>query len=135
MERSFSGKNILVVEGSLLTGQELEQAFIRAGARVYLTTNIISAFGLLRAVHFDGAVIDQGLHNEAYNLCCELRELGIPEICCAAPHHLQASAARQRGAEHVVRRLDERIARLDPPPAVYVNGGNVAAESCSSISS
>lgn len=135
MERNLSGKKILIVEGSLLAGQDLEQAFIRAGAQVYLTANIISAFGLLRSVHFEGAVIDQGLHNEAFDICCELRELGIPEVCCAAPHRLQASAARQRDAEHVVRRLDERIAHLDLRPAEYVKGGNVAAESCSSISS
>ena len=117
MERSLSGKKILIVEGSLLAGQELEEAFIRTGAQVYLTGNIISAFGLLRSVHFDGAVIDQGLHNEAFDLCSDLRELGIPDVCCTAPHRLQAPAVRTRDAGRVIRRLAERMADLEVHPA------------------
>ena len=84
MEPNLSGKAILIVEGSLLAGEELADACCRSGARVQLTANIINAFGLLKRIPFDGAVIDRALHNEAYDLCSELRELSIPYICCSA---------------------------------------------------
>lgn len=109
MERDLSGKTILIVEGSLLAGGELAEALSRCGARVHLTTNFINAFSLLRRISFDGAVIDQGLHNEAFDLCSELRELGIPYICCSAPHRLHRPTARKRDADQVVWRLDDII--------------------------
>jgi hypothetical protein len=113
MEPDLSGKTILIVEGSLLAGQELEEAFIRTGAKVCPRANIISAFNLLRSVHFDGAVVDQGLHNEAFDLCGELRELRVSYVCCTTPHRLQASAVRKRDAERVIRRLADRMADLE----------------------
>ena len=116
MERNLNGKTILIVEGSLLAGAELAEAFGRAGARVYLTTNMINAFSLLRRMQFDGALIDQGLHNEAFDLYGELQELGITYICCAAPHRLQKTAGRKRDADHAVWRLDSEIlAQADGP--------------------
>ena len=48
MERNLSGKNVLIVQGSLIAGSELKDAFERAGARVYITGNLISALNLLR---------------------------------------------------------------------------------------
>jgi len=110
MRQNFSDKTILIVQGSLLSCAELESAFKRAGASVYLAGNIISAFGLLNRTSFDGAVIDQGLHNAAFDLCCELRELGVPYVYSAAPHLLQSQSAREREAHRAVARLGDIIA-------------------------
>jgi len=132
MDRNLSGKNILIVQGSLLAGPELEDAFARSGARVYLTGNTISAYDLLRRVSFEGAVIDKGLHNEAFDLCRELQALGIPYQCCSSPHRLHRASARQRDAERVVLELENRIATgadsaLEGIPAVWqsarIDGG------------
>jgi hypothetical protein len=125
MERNFSGKNILIVEGSLLAGAELAEAFGRSGAGVQLTANIINAFDLLRRTQFDGAVIDQGLHNEAFDLCSELRELGIPFICCAAPHRLQSVDIREREARHAVWRLDSVISQEADAPSNSIRWGGL----------
>ncbi len=118
MDRDLGGKNILIVEGSLLAGGELADAFRRAGADVHLTTNIINAFNLLRRREpFDGAVVDQGRHNEAFDLCSELRDLGIPYIGCVAPHRLQRAAMRARDADHVVGQLQSKIfEQVQTPP-------------------
>jgi len=113
----LGGKTILIVEGSLLAGAELADAFRRAGANVQLTTNIINAFNLLRREPFDGAVVDQGRHNEAFDLCSELRDLGVPYIGCVAPHRLQRAAVRARDAEHVVGQLQSKIfEQFETPP-------------------
>jgi hypothetical protein len=109
MDRDLSGKSILIVEGSLLAGAELADAFRRAGADVQLTTNIINAFNLLRREQFDGVVVDYGRHNEAFDLCSELRDRGVPYISCAAPHWLQKAAVRIRDADHAVRQLQSKI--------------------------
>ena len=117
MDRDLDGKTILIVEGSLLAGAELADAFRRAGANVQLTTNIINAFNLLRREPFDGAVVDQGRHNEAFDLCSELRDLGVPYIGCVAPHRLQRAAMRARDAEHVVGQLQSMISnQFGTPP-------------------
>ena len=119
MDRDLGGKTILIVEGSLLAGAELADAFRRAGADVHLTTNIINAFNLLRREPFDGAVVDQGRHNEAFDLCSELRDLGIPYIGCVAPHRLQRAAMRARDAEHIVGQLQNKIfEQFETPPLV-----------------
>jgi hypothetical protein len=118
-DRDLGGKTILIVEGSLLAGAELADAFHRAGAQVHLTTNIINAFNLLRREQFDGAVVDQGRHNEAFDLCSELKDLGIPYICCIAPHRLQKTAVRTRDADHTVRQLASKLsAQVETPPAL-----------------
>ena len=117
MDHDFGGKTILIVEGSLLAGAELADAFRGAGADVHLTTNIINAFNLLRREPFDGAVVDQGRHNEAFDLCSELRDLGIPYIGCVAPHRLQRAAMRARDAENVVGQLQSMISnQFGTPP-------------------
>ena len=110
MEPNLCGKTILVVEGSLLAGSELAESFGRCGARVHLTANLINAFSLLRRTHFDGAVIDHGLHNEAFDLCTELRDLDVPYICCNAPHRLQRAASRKSDADHALWRLGDMLA-------------------------
>lgn len=116
-DRDLGGKTILIVEGSLLAGAELADAFHRAGAQVHLTTNIINAFNLLRREPFDGAVVDEGRHNEAFDLCSELRDLGVPYIGCVAPHRLQRATMRARDAEHVVGQLQSKIfEQFETPP-------------------
>ena len=116
MGHQLTGKKILVVQGSLLSGSELVDALTGCGAKVYLTANLISAFDLLRRIKFDGAVIDQGLHNVAFDLCSELHDLAIPYICCTAPHQMQRRAVRQREADHAAWRLSEIIsARAEIP--------------------
>ena len=110
MENTVKGKNILIVQGSLLAGSELRDALVRAGAHAYLTCNLISAFELVQKHRFDGAVIDRGLHNEAFDLCAELQDLGVPYVCCAAPHRLQGLSTRERDADHAVWKLGSVIA-------------------------
>jgi hypothetical protein len=118
-DRDLGGKTILIVEGSLLSGAELADAFHRAGAHVHLTTNIINAFNLLRREQFDGAVVDQGRHNEAFDLCSELKYLAVPYICSIAPHRHQKTAMRKRDADHAVRQLASKIfAQIETPPAL-----------------
>lgn len=119
MERYLSGKTILIIEGSLLAGEEIAEALSRCGARVHLTTNFINAFSLLRRMSFDGAVVDQGLHNEAFDLCSELRELDIPYFCCSAPHRLHTPAARKRDADQIAWRLSEIISGRTDLEAEY----------------
>jgi DNA-binding response OmpR family regulator len=115
-DRDLGGKTILIVEGSLLSGAELADAFHRAGAHVHLTTNIINAFNLLRREQFDGAVVDQGRHNEVFDLCSELKYLAVPYICSIAPHQ---TAMRKRDADHAVRQLASKIfAQIETPPAL-----------------
>jgi hypothetical protein len=127
MRQDFSDKTVLIVQGSLLSGAELESAFKRAGARVFLAGNIISAFSLLNRTSFDGAVIDQGLHNAAFDVCCELRDLGIPYVCSTAPHRLQSQSAREREANRAVERLGDIIssraeAEIDTPGGNWIGG-------------
>ena len=95
----LGGKTILIVQGSLLAGSELEEVFQGFGAHVYLASGVTSAFELLRRMRFDGAVIDRGLHNAAVDLCSELQELGIPYMFCAEPHRLQRPSLRPQDAE------------------------------------
>ena len=103
--KKMAGTNVLIVQGSMLDGYRLSAAFKRAGKTPYLTANLISAYELMRRVRFDGAVIDSGLHNEAYDLCTELQAFDTPYICCQAPHRLQGPILRNREAESAVRRL------------------------------
>jgi hypothetical protein len=111
MELNLTGRNVLIVEGSSVASDALNDAFNRAGARVYLTGKVITAFDLVQRVRFDGAVLDQGIHNEVFELCEELRESGIPYICCNAPHRLQGMDARRHDAEHAVWRLHSMMQR------------------------
>jgi CheY-like chemotaxis protein len=111
----LTGKTILVVEGSLLSSAELKQALEDAGAAVCVTTNLISAFNLLARMRFDGAVIDQALHNEAFDLCTELRCLDTPYVCCNSPHRLQGSATRQAAAHKAVEKLSRLMLAASEP--------------------
>lgn len=133
MERNLIGKTILIVEGSLLDGAELAEAVGRAGGRVNLTTNIINAFGLLDRTRFNGALIDQGLHNKSFELYGELRDLGIPYICCAAPHRLQKAAVKRRDAYHAVRQLASVISEEAGAPAWPIGSNTLKPQSGKAI--
>jgi hypothetical protein len=105
MESKLAGKHILIVKGSLLADAELRDALVRQGARVSITGNLVSAFDLVGRKDFDGAVVDHGLHNEAFDLCTEFQALSIPYISASTPHRLQGLAARERDADVTVERL------------------------------
>jgi hypothetical protein len=103
--KGLVGKSILILEGSLLSGTELSRELVASGARAFITGNELSAFSLLAKQTFDGALIDYALHNEAFELCDELRALGIPYVCCSAPHRLQGASARQDAARAAIDKL------------------------------
>ena len=101
----LTAKHILIMKGSLIADAELKDALIREGAKVTVTANIVTAFDLINRKHFDGAVVDHGLHNEAFYFCTELQALSIPYIIARAPCRLQGLAARKRDANATVQRL------------------------------
>lgn len=112
METKLSGKHILIVNGSLLSHAELRDALVRRGAKVTTTQNLVTAYDLVARKPFDGAVVDYGLHNEAFDLCTELQALDIPYISANAPHRLQGLEARERDAEATAARL-ENLMEMD----------------------
>jgi hypothetical protein len=104
-----------------------------AGARAHLTANVINAFSLLRRSRFDAAVIEHGLHNEAFDLCLELRDLGIPYISCKSPHRLKKAASLKRDADHAVWRLGDILASRADLDAGYTPIERTAYESKASV--
>lgn len=113
MHGILHGKNILIVEGSLIAPAELQEALYQEGARPFLAHNLSAAFELVKRVRLDAAIVDQGLHNEAFDLCAEFQAADIPYISCAAPHRLQGWAARKRDAEHAIWKLGHVLSRVD----------------------
>lgn len=109
MENKLTGKQILIVRGSLLADAELRDSLVRLGAIVSVTQNLVSAFDLVARKNFDGAVVDYSLHNEAFDLCTEFQALNIPYINANAPHRLQGLEARGRDADATARRLADLI--------------------------
>jgi DNA-binding response OmpR family regulator len=120
MENKLTGKKILIVNGSVLADAELRDALVRLGAKVTVTKNMVSAFDLIARRDFNGAVIDHGLHNEAFDLCTELQALDIPYISANVPHRLQGLEARERDADATA----ERLANLIELEAFSVHDGN-----------
>jgi hypothetical protein len=113
MHGMLYGKNILIVEGSLIATAELQEALHLNGGRPFLAHNLRAAFELVKRIRLDAAIIDQGLHNEAFDLCAEFHAADIPYISCKAPHRLQGWASRKRDAEHVVWKLAHVLSRVD----------------------
>jgi PleD family two-component response regulator len=105
MKLNLLGKKILVIKGSLLSERELEAALQEEGAKVQTVTNLISAFSVIERQTFDGAVIDKGLHNQAFDLCTELQSLDVPYIIASSPHDLQKSSAKIRDAKEATASL------------------------------
>src|SRR4051812_12732692 len=115
MQTNLTGKNILIVKGSLLAHRDLERALVQRGAKVVTVTNFISAFAVLDRNRFDAAVLDKGLHNEAFDLYEELRALDVPYLACSAPHDLQTEPKREAAAKTIAAALK---AELDTEEAV-----------------
>lgn len=105
MPKNLFGKTILIVRGALLSPDELEAALKDYGARVQMASNIISAFALVERGRWDGAILDKGLHNEAFDLCAELQERNVPYVMADKPHELQKRGARRRAASAVAEDL------------------------------
>jgi DNA-binding response OmpR family regulator len=83
----------------------LESALAEEGAKVQTVTNVISAFSEIERKTFDGAVIDKGLHNQAFDLCTELQSLDVPYIISSSPHDLQKPSAKIRDAKKAAASL------------------------------
>lgn len=111
MQPNLLGKKILIVQGSLLSARELEAALFKEGAKVQTVTNMISAFWVIERHTFDGAVIDKGLYNQAFDLCTELQALDVPYIACGAPHDLQKLSAKKRDTQQVVATLMNKMSQ------------------------
>jgi DNA-binding response OmpR family regulator len=109
MHNTLSGKKVLIVKGSLLVPFALEMALSERGARPTTATNIISAFSLIERERFDAVVIDKGLHNEAFDICAELKSFDIPYVLANAPHELQKPAAQMSAACEMLAELSERL--------------------------
>lgn len=121
MESQLNGKTVLIVEGSSLAGDALAEAFRRAGSRIHVTGNILSAFDMVGRLKIDAAVLDHGLHNEVFELCEEFRELKIPFVTCSTPHRLQGLEARRKDASHVAWRLESVMKSRSVPDAHVVD--------------
>lgn len=118
MVTRLDGCNILMVQGSALATRELRDELTQAGARTHVTTNLISAYSLLEKIRFHAAIIDHGLHNEAFDFCTELQTAGVPYLNCRAPHRLQGLEEREREAKHVVWKIHSLLAMASDAPGL-----------------
>jgi hypothetical protein len=123
MHGTLHGKNILIVEGSLIATAEVQEALINEGARPFVAHNLPAAFELVRRLRLDGAIIDHSLHNEAFDLCTELQAVDTPYISCRTPQRAQGWSARKRDAEHAAWKLGHVLSRVDE-----IAAGAIAAE-------
>jgi len=128
MQESLNGKKILIVKGSLIASDELQEALASEGARPFLAHNVSHAFELVERIKFDGVMVDHGLHNEAFDLCTELQAGDIPYISCNAPHRLQGWQARKRDAEHAVWKLAHVLSRVDEIAAEIIPAAEQARQ-------
>jgi CheY-like chemotaxis protein len=111
MHDVLNGKKILVVEGSLIATEDLQEMLLQAGAAPFVAHNVSAAFHLVERIKFDGVILDHGLHNEAFDLCTELQAADIPYVSCRAPHRLQGWTTRKREAEYAVWKLGHVLSR------------------------
>jgi DNA-binding NtrC family response regulator len=114
MQPNLPGKRVLIIKGSLLAPDALEAALVEQGVKVVLATNLISAFSLIERDTFDAVVIDKGLHNEAIDLCAELKSLEVPYVMAHAPHALQKPLAQKGAAREIAAALAERLLAEQP---------------------
>ena len=113
MRNELADKHVLLIKGSLLCDRELSHCLTQSGAKVSTVTNLISAFTLLDRARFDAAIIDQGQHNAAFDLCTELQSLDVPYLFCNSPNKLQGDATRHREANKIVAKLADVLSRED----------------------
>ena len=133
MQHKLSRKKVLIVKGSLLVPFALETALSERGATAVTVTNIISAFSLIERGVIDAAVIDKGLHNEAFDLCAELKSLGIPYVLADAPHELQRPAMQMSAACDLVAEVAKRLRGNDQPQSDIVAGKYPAVKGMASM--
>jgi hypothetical protein len=112
MEDLLNGKKVLIVEGLTLSSQDIREALAAQGAHVFVAREVAAAFRLLDRIRFDAVVIDHSLHNEAVDLCIELRTESIPYVSCRAPNSWQGWSVRKREAEAVARKLENVFSRV-----------------------
>ena len=112
MESVLAGKNILIVEGLTLTSAEIREVLANEKAQAFVARGVAAAFRLLDRVRFDAVLIDHSLHNEAIDLCIELRTEGIPHVSCRAPNSWQGWSARKRDAEYAVEKVTGVLGRV-----------------------
>jgi hypothetical protein len=111
MEDLLNGRNVLIVEGLTLSSQEIREALAEQGAHVFVAHGVAAAFRLLDGIRFDAVIIDHSLHNEAVDLCIELRTESIPYVSCRAPNSWQGWSVRKREAEAAARKLENLFSR------------------------
>jgi hypothetical protein len=121
MEGILAGKKILIVEGLTLTSAEIREGLANEMAQAFVARGVAAAFRLLDRVRFDAVIIDHSLHNEAIDLCIELRTEGVPYVSCRAPNSWQGWSARKRDAEYAVEKVRGVLSRIPVgyPEAAY----------------
>ena len=112
MESILAGRKILIVEGLTLTSAEIREVLANEKAQAFVARDVAAAFRLLDRVRFDAVLIDHSLHNEAIDLCIELRSEGIPHVSCRAPNSWQGWSARKRDAGYAVEKLRGVLSRI-----------------------
>jgi soluble lytic murein transglycosylase-like protein len=128
MESILSGRKILIVEGLTLTSAEIREVLANEKAQAFVARDVAAAFRLLDRVRFDAVLIDHSLHNEAIDLCIELRSEGIPHVSCRAPNSWQGWSARKRDAEYAVEKLRGVLSRI---PVGYADATTTMMKSMS----
>jgi hypothetical protein len=128
MESVLAGKNILIVEGLTLTSAEIREGLANEKAQAFVARDVAAAFRLLDRVRFDAVLIDHSLHNEAIDLCIELRREGIPHVSCRSPNSWQGWSARKRDAEYAVEKLRGVLGRI---PVGLPNATSITVKSMS----
>jgi CheY-like chemotaxis protein len=123
MHEVLNGKKILVVEGSLIATEDLQEMLRQEGATAFVARNVSAAFNLIERIKFDGVVLDYGLHNEAFDLCTELQAADIPYVSCRAPHRLQGWSSRKRDAQHAVWKLGDILSGAEAVTSGTVHYG------------
>ena len=111
MEDLLNGRKVLIVEGLTLSSQEIREVLANQGAHVFVAHGVAAAFRLLDRIRFDAVIIDHSLHNEAVDLCIELRTESIPHVSCRAPNSWQGWSVRKREAEAAARKLENLFSR------------------------
>ena len=119
MEDLLNGRKVLIVEGLTLSSQEIREALAEKRAHVFVARGVADAFRLLDRTSFDAVIIDHSLHNEAVDLCIELRTESIPYVSCRAPNSWQGWSVRRREAEAAARKLEDLFARANSCPAEW----------------
>jgi DNA-binding response OmpR family regulator len=81
MDKSLSGRLILIVEDEPLIAMEIQQAFEHAGARVARASTLREALPLVEKYGVAAAILDHALSDgDCASLCERLKERGVPFV-------------------------------------------------------